>query len=616
MLFTDVAAVTGGAGFTIAVRTDGSIWGWGTASYSQLGTGNEIGNATAEHILGVSDIIAVSAGGRHATAVKSDGTAWAWGANDNGVLGAAILGSSVPIQVAALTNVTAIHAGGAHSVALKSDGSVYTWGLNTPGQWTPTAVAGATNVVSVAAGSSYSLALKNDHTVWAWGYSSSGQLGGGVMNASSAIPLQVSGLTSVVQISANIRHSLAIKSDGTAWSWGFNGYGQLGNNSTTNSALAIQVSGLTDVIAASAGGNHSMGLKSDGTVWTFGRNNLGQLGDGTNVTRTTAVQVGGLSGVVDVAAGDEFSLALKSDGTVWSWGNNSSGQLGDNATVASSYTPVQVVGLEGVTKIAAGRDFGMALKEDGTIASWGAMQAGQLGVGRASLVTAPTAILGINLNHGTPQVALTDPSGTVVLGQTKTLNFTTTLAGASIDEIQLRLGGVVVNTVTGSATSINWTPTTWGNFTVSLVARDVNGSYSLGSAEITLHVPYDSDSDGLPDYWELGYLGNLTSAAASDPDGDKVSNEDEYANGTNPNLAVDTDTDGIPDDWEVAHGLNPNVSDGHLDTDGDGLTNAQEYLLGTNPNDLVNPDSLTDTDGDGMPDVYETLVGLNNAADD
>ena len=124
----------------------------------------------------------------------------------------------------------------------------------------------------------------------------------------------------MVAIAGGDSHSLALKSDGTVWAWGYNGCGQLGDGSTTNRLTPVQVSGLTGVVAIAGGGSHSLALKSDGTVWAWGCNDYGQLGDGTTTNRLTPVQVSGLTGVVAIAGGGAHSLALKSDGTVWAWG--------------------------------------------------------------------------------------------------------------------------------------------------------------------------------------------------------------------------------------------------------------------------------------------------------
>jgi alpha-tubulin suppressor-like RCC1 family protein len=144
--------------------------------------------------------------------------------------------------------------------------------------------------------------------------------------------------------------------------WGHNGYGQLGNGTTTEfSTTPVQVSGLSGVQDIAGGAEHTLALKDDGTVWAWGSNHLGQLGDATNPDYSnTPVQVSGFSGVQAIAAGSYHSLALKNDGTVWAWGWNEYGQLGD-ATNTDSNTPVQVSGLSGVQDIAGGGGHSLAL---------------------------------------------------------------------------------------------------------------------------------------------------------------------------------------------------------------------------------------------------------------
>jgi alpha-tubulin suppressor-like RCC1 family protein len=162
------------------------------------------------------------------------------------------------------------------------------------------------------------------------------------------------GLSDVINVAAGASHSLAVKTDGTVWAWGYNNYGQLGNNTTVQKNAPVQVSGLSGVTNVAAGESYSLALKRDGTVWAWGWNLFGQLGDNTTVDKSTPVQVSGLSDVIAVAAGYYHSLALKRDGTVWAWGYNGNGALGDGTT-ASSSTPVQVQGLGAVTLMAAGR---------------------------------------------------------------------------------------------------------------------------------------------------------------------------------------------------------------------------------------------------------------------
>ena len=222
-----------------------------------------------------------------------------------------------------------------------------------------------TGVVQVAGGSAHSLALKSDGTVWAWGYNVNGQLGDANNGTSRNTPVQVLNLAGVVQIaSGGIRHSLALKSDGTVWAWGWNIFGQLGDGTNTDRNVPAQVSGLTDMVQIAGGQYHSLAVKSDGTVWSWGRNLDGQLGDGTDTNSNVPVQALGLTGVVQSAScGFGHSLALKSDGTVWAWGANSQGQVGDGTTAQRS-TPVQVLGLVGMTHIAGGSFHSLAVQAD------------------------------------------------------------------------------------------------------------------------------------------------------------------------------------------------------------------------------------------------------------
>lgn len=175
------------------------------------------------------------------------------------------------------------------------------------------------------------------------------------------------------RIKGGLYHTVSTKADGTTWTWGFNGNGQLGGGTVGASVTApVQVAGLSNVVGVGAGGYHTASVKQDGSVWTWGYNANGRLGDGTTVQKTTPIQVGGLTDVVEVVAGDAHTLALKRDGTVWAWGYNFFGQLGAGSFDFTDRTsPVQVTGLTNVVAIAAGGKGSMALKSDGTVWVWG-----------------------------------------------------------------------------------------------------------------------------------------------------------------------------------------------------------------------------------------------------
>jgi alpha-tubulin suppressor-like RCC1 family protein len=162
-------------------------------------------------------------------------------------------------------------------------------------------------------------------------------------------------LTNVAEIATGFSHSCAAKDDGTAWCWGLNNKGQLGNNSTTDSSTPVQVVGaggvgtLTNVAEIAAGLQHSCAAKDDGTAWCWGLNDKGQLGNNSTTDSSTPVQVVGAGGVgvldtiILVGAGNTHTCAAKQTHTVWCWGLNNESQLGNNSTTDSS-TPVQAIG--------------------------------------------------------------------------------------------------------------------------------------------------------------------------------------------------------------------------------------------------------------------------------
>jgi len=237
-----------------------------------------------------------------------------------------------------------------HSLAIKSDGTLWSCGNNSFGQLglgdttnrlSHTQVGTGTNWVSVEASAygingGFSLAIKSDGTLWSWGNNSFGQLGlGDTTNRTS--PTQVGTGTNWVSVEAGVWHSLAIKSDGTLWSWGSNPYGQLGLGDTTNRTSPTQVgTGTNWAILGKILASSSLAIKSDGTLWLWGYNGFGQLGLGDTTKRTSPTQVGTETNWVSGSIGIEHSLSVKSDGTLWSWGANSYGQFGDGTTTSSS----------------------------------------------------------------------------------------------------------------------------------------------------------------------------------------------------------------------------------------------------------------------------------------
>jgi len=232
-----------------------------------------------------------------------------------------------------------------------------------------------------------------------WGYNGFGRLGDGTTtNAFS--PIGVVGLSSssILSISAGGSHTCAVTSTGSVKCWGLNTSGQLGDGTTKTSATPTQVSNLPPgILAVAAGGQHTCAITTSGGVSCWGLNRSGQLGNGTTKNSSVPVQVTGLaSGVVEIAAGGAHTCAVAAGGGVLCWGRNRSGQLG-NGTTKNSSVPVQVSGLSsGVVEIAAGGAHTCAITVEGGVLCWGAGSFGQLGNGQVKGSSTPASVSGLD----------------------------------------------------------------------------------------------------------------------------------------------------------------------------------------------------------------------------
>jgi len=388
---------------TVLLDSDSSVWTWGNNMSGQLGNNSSSSSATPVQVVSTYGtghqygIIAVAAGNAHSVALGAGGNVLTWGENSFGQLGTGNNdGSGIPVVVAdsdgtgILNKVTAIAAGREHTLALKSDGTVLAWGKNDQGQLgldptataasnLPVQVAGLTSIIGIASAGAHSLALKSDGTVWTWGGNGSGQLGDNTLTARYN-PAQVKGssgsgvLSGVIKLAAGRGHSLALLDDGTVWAWGNNGTGQ-------TALIPVKVSGLGYVTSISAGEMRSFAIAGT-TRYGWGANEYGQVGDGTTSDRLTPSAISGLDGAATIVAGRYHSAAVTADGKVWTWGHNNFGQLGDG-TATDRLAPAMVTGLTvgKITAIAAGEAHSMAVESNGYVWSWGDNVSGQLGSG-------------------------------------------------------------------------------------------------------------------------------------------------------------------------------------------------------------------------------------------
>tara|TARA_R110000868_G_scaffold121335_1_gene321820 strand:+ start:5613 stop:6773 length:1161 start_codon:yes stop_codon:yes gene_type:complete len=346
-----------------------TLFSWGANNYGQLGLGNLTYYSSPKQV-GSSSWDSVYGGTTVAGAAIKNGELWVWGQNNQGQLGLNnTTYYSSPKQVGALTNWSYVAGGTAQfMIALKTNGTLWGWGRNAWGNLglgntayysSPKQVGALTNWASIACGNRYTIAVKTDGTLWGWGQNLSGNLGLGNTTYAFSSPQQIGSLTNWAKpiVNADATSTFAVKTDGTLWAWGSNTSGGLGLGNTTDYSSPKQVGALTNWSTTSSAYAYGMvAIKTDGTLWTWGANNSGQLGLGNTTNYSSPKQVGASSTWSKSFATFNASFAIKTDGTLWSCGNNVYGQLGlGNTTYYSSFK--QVGSLTKWQRITGGQNF-------------------------------------------------------------------------------------------------------------------------------------------------------------------------------------------------------------------------------------------------------------------
>ena len=351
---------------------------WGYNGDGQLGTGSITDRNVPTAVATTLTFRQVSGGKYHTCGITLAGVGYCWGQNVDGRLGTGDLNSSTsPKQLATSVTFDSISSGMIHSCGLSRSGLVYCWGFNQEGE-VGAAIPPADSITvrvprpvsgqafrSVSTGGLHACALEqNSRTAWCWGFNQSGQLGHGTVDFGTkgntvvfpplggtsfrvGMPEAVTmpaGAPAFKAIASGYRHTCALGDDGTAYCWGENTYGQLGDGTNVDRSLPTAVLTGMRFTQIASGKTHTCAVATDGTVWCWGDNGNGKFGNGNETDSNIPVQgatfVGSSVSFTSVSAGEVLSCGISTVKAVYCWGNNDYGQLG-NATNISSSTPVK-----------------------------------------------------------------------------------------------------------------------------------------------------------------------------------------------------------------------------------------------------------------------------------
>jgi alpha-tubulin suppressor-like RCC1 family protein len=399
----------GGFLSTAAIKTDGTLWTWGTGTSGQLGNAQITSRFTpVTTFAGGTNWKQVSIGRDYTAAIKTDGTLWTWGNGTFGRLGTnELTNRSTPVTTfAGGTNWKQVSIGRDHTAAIKTDGTLWTWGLGGSGRLgnavitgsisTPvTTFAGGTNWKQVSLGEFHTAAIKTDGTLWTWGLGSDGQLGTNDTTQRSTPVTTFAGGTDWKQVSSGNLHTAAIKTDGTLWIWGAGSDGRLGTNDLDQRNTPVTTfAGGTDWKQVSSGGAHTVALKDDGVnkeLFVFGNGTNGRLGAGESINSkdTPVTTFAGGTDWKQVSSGSTHTAAIKTDGTLWTWGLGTNGRLGTNDTTTRSTPVTTFAGGTNWKQVSAGSNYTAAIKTDGTLWTWGLGNTGQLGTNDTTTRSTP-----------------------------------------------------------------------------------------------------------------------------------------------------------------------------------------------------------------------------------
>jgi alpha-tubulin suppressor-like RCC1 family protein len=355
LAFLDPGAST----FTCGLDLDGRAHCWGLNEAGQLGTGDTEGRHLPTPVAGGHTFADLATGNAHACALDPDGAAYCWGQNGDGRLGDGTNTSRLePTPVTGGHAFTRVYAGYSHSCGITTGGESYCWGWSGWGEIgagfdseqtafpEPTRVLGGHTFQQLALGHEFTCGITTAGTAYCWGLGSDGRRGDNDGYCCRTQPVAVATDSSFVRITAGRAHSCALTGAGNALCWGLNTSGQVGIGSTA-SPQWVPAPVDTDLAftAIDAGGAHTCARTATGTAYCWGSNNQGRLGDGTQTNRLSPAAVAGGHAFLDPRAGGVHSCAIASSGLAYCWGGNARGQLGDGTTTMRTQ-PTLVAGQE------------------------------------------------------------------------------------------------------------------------------------------------------------------------------------------------------------------------------------------------------------------------------
>jgi serine/threonine protein kinase/alpha-tubulin suppressor-like RCC1 family protein len=343
--------VGGGQRHSCALSSAGKAQCWGNNESGQLGDNTTDGQDAPVHVVGDFSFSQITAGDFYTCGVTSSGEALCWGDNDGGQLGDGTTSMrTTPVRVGGGHAFKLVRTGRLHACGLTRSGSVVCWGRNDAGQLGDGSRSSRTSPVRVSlpgpaaqltAGGSHTCALLTDGTAFCWGSNASGQLGDS-SKTTHAEPVRVASTVRFVSIGSGRDHTCAVTPDNDGYCWGKNSSGQVGIGVATEAVIAPQkVETSAQLKTISAGINHTCALTVGGTAYCWGRNNYGQLGDGTVNNHTRPVAVQGAGTLVALFPGASHTCGVNGSSETFCWGYNVDGQLG-NGGRENSAVPIKI----------------------------------------------------------------------------------------------------------------------------------------------------------------------------------------------------------------------------------------------------------------------------------